>query len=266
MSDFLKPLMVCATIGASVSLAGPAAFAQSSDAKPETDAAQTETQDSNGEQTEQTSGSSDTETPTGDTAAPSSGTSSDDTSGEQSTQVPDMGRADGLVEGKELSAANGADGEIGKVYPVSEHGDWKLRCIKAPEGTKDPCQLFQMLKDQQGNPIANINLFSLPEGDNLVAGATVLTPLETLLTQNVVLSVDGGKPKVYPFTFCTAMGCLARVGFTAGDIAGFKAGNKAKITVVPAQAPDQRVELTVSLKGFTEGFEAIKKSQLEGEK
>jgi invasion protein IalB len=163
----------------------------------------------------------------------------------------DAPRTDGLSTGSDVV-------EVGKTYKVSEHGDWELRCIKAPEGTKDPCQLYQLLEDQQGNSVAEINMFNLPSDDKLAAGATIVTPLETLLTQNVLLSVDGGKAKVYPFTFCTAIGCFSRVGFTAGDVAAFKAGNAAKIVVVPAQAPDQRVELTMSLSGFTAGFDAVK--------
>ena len=166
-------------------------------------------------------------------------------------------RADGLNTGSEVV-------EVGKTYKISDHGDWELRCIKAPEGTKDPCQLYQLLEDQQGNSVAEINLFNLPDDDKLAAGATIVTPLETLLTQNVLLSVDGGKAKVYPFTFCTTIGCFSRVGFTAGDVAAFKAGNSAKIVVVPAQAPDQRVELTMSLSGFTAGFDAVK-AATEGE-
>jgi len=178
-------------------------------------------------------------------------TTTDTPAEEVHTDDAETPRSDGLSTGAEVA-------EIGKTYKVSVHGDWELRCIKAPEGTKDPCQLYQLLEDQQGNSVAEINLFSLPDGDKLAAGATIVTPLETLLTQNVLLSVDGGKPKVYPFTFCTAIGCFSRVGFTADDVAAFKAGNAAKIVVVPAQAPDQKVELSMSLKGFTAGFTAVK--------
>lgn len=160
-------------------------------------------------------------------------------------------RNDGLSTGQDVV-------EVGATYKVSDHGDWELRCIKAPEGTKDPCQLYQLLEDQQGNSVAEINLFNLADDDKLAAGATIVTPLETLLTQNVLLSVDGGKAKVYPFTFCTTIGCFSRVGFTSGDVSAFKAGNSAKIVVVPAQAPDQKVELTMSLSGFTAGFDAVK--------
>ncbi len=159
-------------------------------------------------------------------------------------------RADGLSTGTELE-------QVGQTYVVSEHGDWDLRCIRAPEGQQDPCQLYQLLEDQNGNSVAEINMFNLPGDDELAAGATIVTPLETLLTRQVRLSVDGGKAKVYPFTFCTPVGCFARVGFTAGDIAAFRAGNEALVVVVPAQAPDQQVQLTVSLTGFTAGYNAV---------
>jgi invasion protein IalB len=161
-------------------------------------------------------------------------------------------RTDGLSTG-EVAVEEG----VGKTFVESVHGDWELRCIKAPEGQKDPCQLYQLLKDQSGNSVAEINLFNLPDDDKLAAGATIVTPLETLLTRNVVLSVDGGAAKSYPFTFCTAIGCFSRVGFTAEDVSAFKRGNAAKIVVIPAQAPTNKVELTVSLTGFTAAFDAV---------
>lgn len=167
-------------------------------------------------------------------------------------------RADGLSTGVELSETP----QPGDTYRVSEHGDWELRCIEAgqdAEGNdvKDPCQLYQLLEDQNGNSVAEINLFNLAGDDSLAAGATIVTPLETLLTRQVVMTVDGGQSKAYPFTFCTQIGCFARVGFTSGDVASFRRGNQAKIVIVPAQAPDQTVELTMSLTGFTAGFEAV---------
>ncbi|WP_298291703.1 invasion associated locus B family protein [uncultured Litoreibacter sp.] len=174
----------------------------------------------------------------------------DDAAAEPAEDAP---RADGLSTGQEVA-------QVGQTYVLSEHGDWDLRCIRAPEGQKDPCQLYQLLEDQNDNSVAEINLFNLPGDDKLAAGATIVTPLETLLTQQVLVSVDGGKAKVYPFTFCTQIGCFSRIGLTDGDIASFKRGNTAKIVVVPAQAPDQKVELTVSLAGFTAGFDAVQEA------
>ncbi|HBU13656.1 MAG TPA: invasion associated locus B family protein, partial [Gemmobacter sp.] len=120
-----------------------------------------------------------------------------------------------------------------------------------------PCQLYQLLQDQQGNSVSEIALFPLPAGQQAVAGATIITPLETLLTENVILQVDAQQPKTYPFTWCDRGGCVARVGFTAEELAGLKKGAKITMLISPVVAPTEKVTLTVSLKGFTAGFDAM---------
>jgi invasion protein IalB len=165
----------------------------------------------------------------------------------------DAAAADGLSLGTEAQ-----DGP-GSTYVSATHGDWDLRCVRAEDGS-DPCQLYQLLKDAEGNAVAEISLFGLPAGQQAAAGATIIAPLETLLTANLSMQVDGAKARVYPFTWCSQIGCVARVGFTAEELAGFKKGNKATITIVPVVAPDEKVVLNVSLKGFTAGFDAVSAS------
>lgn len=143
----------------------------------------------------------------------------------------------------------------GSIYVKSEHDDWEIRCIRAAEG-QDPCQLYQLLTDPSGNPVSEINIFPLTGGTtDAAAGATVVTPLETLLTAQLALQVDSSGFKKYPFSWCSQIGCFARLGFTADDVAAFKRGNEARIVIVPVAAPDQRVTLTVSLKGFTAAYD-----------
>ena len=159
--------------------------------------------------------------------------------------------AQGLDMGTPVTEGEAA---VGEAYTRETFGDWSLRCLRAPEGP-DPCQLYQLLPDESGNPVAEISMFPLPAGSRAAAGATIVAPLETLLTEQLVLAVDGGTPKTYPFTFCNMGGCVARVGFTAEDIAAFKAGSAATLRIVPAVAPDQEVILNISLVGFTAGFD-----------
>jgi len=144
---------------------------------------------------------------------------------------------------------------IAEPYIKEEHGDWKLQCFPV-EDADDPCQLYQLLQDGQGTDVAEVALFRLPSGGQAIAGATVTVPLETLLTAQLTVAVDGGKGKRYPFSFCTPIGCVARIGFTTQDIANFKKGAAATVTLVPAPAPDQKVVLKMSLKGFTAGYNA----------
>lgn len=164
---------------------------------------------------------------------------------------PDAG---GLSMGEPVAPDGG---EIGTPYVREEHGAWQIRCIRTPSGT-DPCQLYQLLRDDEGNPVSEFSLFPLtpPQGD-AVAGGNIITPLETLLTQAVTLQIDTGEPRRYPFTFCTTAGCFARIGYSAADIDRFKRGRSAKMSIVPLVAPDQRISLTVSLTGFTAGYDAL---------
>lgn len=172
---------------------------------------------------------------------------------QETTEAPADGAAapaDGLSMGQAP-----ADGP-GSTYVKEAFNDWELRCVRVETGA-EPCQLYQLLKDGQGTSVAEIGLFSLPDGGEAVAGATIIVPLETLLTAGLRLGVDAAQPKVYPFTFCSQIGCVARVGFTAAEVDSFRKGNKALLTIVPAVAPDQTVALDVSLAGFTAGFEAV---------
>lgn len=162
----------------------------------------------------------------------------------------DGNTADGLAIGRTEGP------QVGQTYVAEVHKDWELRCVRA-DGGKDPCQLYQLLKDGDGNSVAEFSMFNLPAGGQAVAGATIITPLETLLTAQLRLSVDSSEPKLYPYSFCSGVGCFSRVGFVAEEIAQFKKGASAKVTIVPAAAPEDTVDLTVSLSGFTAGWNAV---------
>ncbi|MGY3436899.1 MULTISPECIES: invasion associated locus B family protein [unclassified Marinovum] len=153
--------------------------------------------------------------------------------------------------------AEEASGEpqLGSTYVKETVGDWELRCIRTEKPETDPCQLYQLLKEENGNALAEISLFRLPKDAKLPAGATIIVPLETLLTGQLGISVDGGQAKSYPFSFCNRQGCYARIGLTADDIASFKRGAAAKVLIRPFVAPEQVITSTMSLKGFTAGFD-----------
>lgn len=134
--------------------------------------------------------------------------------------------------------------------------DWALQCVKVQNQEDEVCQMYQLLRDESGAPVAEASLFKLDGGGQAVAGGTFIVPLETLLTQKLTMSVDGGPARTYDFSFCAQVGCYARVGFTAEDVARFKAGNAATVTIVPALAPTQKVTVKMSLSGFTAAYDA----------
>ena len=157
---------------------------------------------------------------------------------------------DGLPVGREIS-------DVGQTYVAETHGDWELRCIRAEEGQPEPCQLYQLLLDDNGGAVAEFNIFDLPDEGQVVAGATIVTPLDTLLTPGLRLRVDDGNWSEFPFAFCQPIGCFARLGLTEDNLDTFRAGGDAFVALVPLPAPDQVVQLEASLSGFTAGFEAL---------
>ena len=150
--------------------------------------------------------------------------------------------------------------QVGETYVAETFTDWELRCVRQAEG-EDPCQLYQLLSDNQGNAVAEFSIFSLAGNSEAVAGATIITPLETLLPAQLRLATDDAPVKRYPYSFCTQIGCFARVGFTAEEVEGFKAGAQIRVVIIAAGAPDDPVELSASLSGFTAGWNRISGGQ-----
>ncbi|THH38544.1 invasion associated locus B family protein [Aliishimia ponticola] len=159
----------------------------------------------------------------------------------------------------QLSLGEDADTptDLGQMYVKTENGDWEMRCLKTETPENDPCQMYQLLSDETGAPVAEFTLFRLPAGGKAVAGATVTVPLETALPNQLTVQIDGGNTKRYPYAFCTQVGCHARIGLTEQDVNAFKRGNEAVLSIVPAIAPDQKVELKMSLSGFTASYDAV---------
>jgi invasion protein IalB len=167
----------------------------------------------------------------------------------------DAATADNLALGQEVGAEDG----IGSTYVAANFEAWEQRCVRTETGV-DPCQLYVLLKDKDGNSVAEFTMFNLPADSQqgpAVAGATFIAPLETLLTAGLTMQIDGAKAKVYPFSFCTQIGCVARIGFTAEEVEQMKKGANAVLAIIPFVAPDEKVDLTMSLKGFTAGLDAV---------
>lgn len=238
MPDLLKS-MILAT---GLAWTGTAVFAQDAEA-PATDTEQAQPQ---------------TETQAdGGTADDAQEAETGDVTQEGAPNVLEPSSSDGLNMGQPADGSGQPAQEgPGSSYTAGTFGDWEQRCVRTEEGA-DPCQLYQLLRDGNDNAVAEMSIFPLPAGREAAAGSTIITPLETLLTRNITISVDGNQPKRYPFDFCAQQGCFARVGFTDAEVNQFKRGAAGKLSIVPAAAPDQQIELTISLSGFTAGYDAV---------
>jgi invasion protein IalB len=164
--------------------------------------------------------------------------------------------ADGVAMGVPDGIPDRTSAAMNSVYLAASFDAWQQRCMKKEDGA-DPCELYQLLKDETGNPVAEISFFTLPEGSQAVIGANILAPLETLLTADLRIGIDAGTPKIYPFSYCTVNGCVAKVGFTAEELAVMQAGTEGIMTVVPAAAPKNTIAIKIALAGFTAGHQAL---------
>lgn len=136
---------------------------------------------------------------------------------------------------------------------VARHGDWQIRC--AADGAN--CRMFQAGFDEEGNEIANISLQPLPEGSAAQLGASVVTPLLTLLPRGVTMGVDDGVPAAYPYSWCDRAGCYARFGMTTSQVDAMKAGNSAYLSLFAITDQNKEIRATVSLVGFTDAFDDL---------
>lgn len=152
---------------------------------------------------------------------------------------------------------NTGEPQVGQAYIREENGDWQIQCVKQEDPANEPCQLYQLLRGAENNPVAEVIIEKLPAGGQVAAGATIVVPLGTALNRDLRIAVDGSQGKVYRYAFCDGNACYSRIGLLASDISSFKAGASATVTLAPVENPEQPVNLTMSLSGFTASFDTI---------
>jgi invasion protein IalB len=149
-------------------------------------------------------------------------------------------------------AGDPAQPEVMEIVKAT-YDDWQVRC--APDGNE--CFMYQLALDQEDNPVAEVSIVKLPASSDAAAGVTVVSPLGTLLTTGVVMQIDSGEKRQYPFAWCSQVGCFARFGLAQQGVDAMKRGNASTLSLVSVNRPDAPVVLAVSLKGFTAGFDSL---------
>lgn len=163
----------------------------------------------------------------------------------------------------QAAAAPATEGEVqpGQSYVKETFGDWTMRCVKTPDN-QDPCELYQLLRDSDGGAVAEASV--VPVTGQVAAIMTYVAPLETDLQHGLRLQIDANEPMGYPFMVCAQIGCISRIGVNDAELAGFKRGKAANVTLLPyGGQQDQTVKLDMSLSGFTAGMDAVTKVMQE---
>lgn len=155
-----------------------------------------------------------------------------------------------------LAAQDAESVPLGEPYAVSTHRDWEVQCSRFTEDGPELCEMYQLLLDESGSPISEISLAVLPEGEEFVAGATITVPLETLLPAGLGFRIgEAEQMRVEPYRVCNVVGCIVRMGLRADEIEAMRRGSNAWLMMIPFLAPDQPVQVRISLLGFTAAFD-----------
>lgn len=146
-------------------------------------------------------------------------------------------------------------------------GDWKLECLKDKNNAVSDCQLkqkhFITAKDGKKRPLllvqgALVTVKNKEGKSGQVLVFRMFTPLNTLLPAQLNVKLDSGKPMKLDFITCLPIGCMAEMPVNGALIEQFKKGNALLVAYKSAHNGKQQ-NATVSLKGFTAAFDALKK-------
>ena len=147
-------------------------------------------------------------------------------------------------------------GEIVVEPTVAEFDDWTVVCVKNDDGGED-CRMQQVVLNASETPIAEFEIWKIPENAELAAGSVIALPLGVMLEEGILMQVDQALPRRYRYALCDAGGCYSRLGLSKVEINRMKAGSKMTMTIYAYQSPDQPIDLEVSLAGFTKAFDSL---------
>ena len=93
-------------------------------------------------------------------------------------------------------------------YIKERFENWTLKCIK-PVNSIERCEANQIIFNQKQQPVAEISIYKLPQNQVAAAAATIIVPLETALSDGLIMKIDGFEAKKYHFKFCNSLGCYS---------------------------------------------------------
>ena len=161
-------------------------------------------------------------------------------------------------EADNLSIDDAMAGEPHKPQPYIKetNKDWNLKCI-APQISTERCEANQLIVNDKKQPVAEISIFKLSDNQVAEAAATIIVPLETILSEGLILAIQDLEPKKYQFKFCNSLGCYSQIGLTKEEVEALKNKEKASIYLKHISSGDQQVIIPISLAGFMKTFSKI---------
>ena len=161
-------------------------------------------------------------------------------------------------EADNLSINDAMAGEPQKIQPYIKETikDWNLKCV-APQNSIERCEANQIIFNDKKQPVAEISIFKLSDNQVAEAAATVIVPLETILSEGLILAIQDLEPKKYQFKFCNSLGCYSQIGLTKEEVEALKNKERASIYLKHISSGDQQVIIPISLVGFMKTFSKV---------
>ncbi len=130
---------------------------------------------------------------------------------------------------------------------VTHHADWAVRCPKSNQAHQR-CEMTQLVKNpQNGKPVMRVLMGYPPQVKT--AAMIFIVPLGTRLAPGMELSVDGDKPRRFPFQICLDQGCRADYPVNNKLLQKLKGGHEATASIIDPHGKE--LDLKFSLQGFT---------------
>lgn len=154
-----------------------------------------------------------------------------------------------------IAFAPGAQG----IDDAQQFSDWTARCAENAPAGQQSCVLEQIVFGQEGNPVLRAAAGYLQEAEDSAVPAVLITvPLMVALQQGLAISIDKKGAFVAPYHHCNPEGCVAGLPLDEQVLSAFKKGSDATIRLVAVNG--EVMDLTLSLRGFTAGYNALPRS------
>jgi invasion protein IalB len=143
-----------------------------------------------------------------------------------------------------------------KEEPTAVELGWTKRCPEKPkDGSPLKCEVFQRLEVKQTHARVAEFAVGFPKEKDKALAAVVL-PLGILLTQDIVIKIDDGKPMSFKVQYCTNDGCVSFIDLGSDVLEELKKGSSVHFMFKAMN--NQNVDLTMGLSGFGKALKEIR--------
>lgn len=132
-------------------------------------------------------------------------------------------------------------------------GDWQVTCPAASAR----CQLTQAPAAPDGSPPHF--LMAVSKADTGQLYGVVTAPLSVYLVPGIEFQVDQRRPFKALYEICDNLGCHAGFKLSGAVLDAFRKGNSARLRI--AISKTKAIDVSVSLKGFSEGLQKLEVQQ-----